>query len=73
MPALEERKQHFPCLVLLWRRLSLQVKWFAAAVVVVVALAVIFSEGLMASAGTKGDDWATKMVDSVVNNQTGVC
>ena len=56
----------------MWCRMSRRVKWFSGAVVLVVLLAVVFSEGLMYSAGTRADAWATRMVDSMVNNQTGV-
>ena len=56
----------------LLQRLSLRVKIFFGLAVVVVALAVVFSEGLMAVAMLQGDDWASRMVDDIVRNQTGV-
>lgn len=55
-----------------WQRLSARVRWFGALVVVVVALAVVFSEGLMTNAMLGGDAWATRMVDDIVQGQTGV-
>lgn len=45
---------------------------YGVIVIGVIALAVIFSEGLMAVAMADGDAWATKMVDEIVHNQTGV-
>lgn len=47
-------------------------KIFGAIVIGVIALALIFSEGLMAVAMADGDAWASKMVDEIVQNQTGV-
>ena len=56
----------------MWRRISRRVKWFTATVVLVVSLAVVFSEGLMFAASFRNDAWATKMVDEIVKDQTGV-
>ena len=47
-------------------------KIFGAIVLGVIVLALIFGEGLMAVAMADGDVWATKMVDDIVRNQTGV-
>ncbi|GJE87179.1 hypothetical protein PsYK624_032620 [Phanerochaete sordida] len=55
-----------------WRQTSLRVKIFYGLALLVVALAVVFSEGLMAVAMSQSDDWASQMVDDVVNNQTGI-
>lgn len=73
MPANRALKTPFSFNPRTWsQRLSARVRWFGALVVVVVALAVVFSEGLMTNAMLGGDAWATRMVDDIVQGQTGV-
>lgn len=56
----------------IWSHVSIRTKIFCAVALLVVVLAIIFSEGLMAVAMQDDDNWATKMVDNIVHNQTGV-
>ena len=65
------KKRTFP-IVAFCQNASKRTKWFSAVTVLVTALAIVFSEGLMADASLKDDAWATQMVDSIVKGQPGV-